>query len=125
MNADDLATALTTGASGWLVLSIAAVAADPVGVHAVMHFARPYVVRFLQTPDPAVRRRRLVAELRADPGRRCWSSRSASALIFLFPTCTSGGPADHGPAGDGRPVLGPVREAPPGLRRRRRRLSGS
>ena len=25
MNADDLATALTTGASGWLVLSVAAV----------------------------------------------------------------------------------------------------
>ena len=34
MSADDLAAALTTGASGWLVLSIAAILPDPVGVHA-------------------------------------------------------------------------------------------
>ena len=50
MNADDLATALTTGASGWLVLSVAAVAADPVGVHA-RHALRAAVC----DPVPAAR----------------------------------------------------------------------
>ena len=48
MNADDLATALTTGASGWLVLSIAAVLPILWAFTLAMHFARPYVVRFLQ-----------------------------------------------------------------------------
>ena len=49
MNADDLATALTTGAQGWMVLSIAAVLPMLWSFTLVMHFARPYVVRFLQT----------------------------------------------------------------------------
>jgi hypothetical protein len=49
LNADDLATALTTGAAGWLVLSIAAVLPILWSFTLVMHFARPYVVRFLQT----------------------------------------------------------------------------
>ena len=48
MSADDLATALTTGASGWLVLSIAAVLPILWAFTLAMHFARPYVVRFLQ-----------------------------------------------------------------------------
>jgi hypothetical protein len=47
MNADDLATALTTGASGWLVLSVAAVLPILWAFTLVLHFARPYVVRFL------------------------------------------------------------------------------
>ena len=48
MNADDLATALTTGASGWLVLSVAAVLPILWAFTLSMHFARPYVLRFLQ-----------------------------------------------------------------------------
>lgn len=48
MNADDLAAALTTGASGWLVLSIAAVLPILWAFTLAMHFARPYVVRFLR-----------------------------------------------------------------------------
>jgi hypothetical protein len=47
MNADDLATALTTGASGWLVLSVAAVLPILWSFTLVLHFARPYVIRFL------------------------------------------------------------------------------
>ena len=49
MNADDLATALTTGASGWLVLSVAAVLPILWAFTLVLHFARPYVLRFLRT----------------------------------------------------------------------------
>lgn len=49
LNADELATSLTTGAAGWLVLSIAAVLPILWSFTLVMHFARPYVVRFLQT----------------------------------------------------------------------------
>lgn len=48
LNADDLATALTTGGAGWMVLSIAAVLPILWSFTLVMHFARPYVVRFLQ-----------------------------------------------------------------------------
>jgi hypothetical protein len=48
MNADDLAAALTSGASGWLVLSIAAVLPILWAFTLSMHFARPYIVRFLQ-----------------------------------------------------------------------------
>jgi hypothetical protein len=49
MSADDLATALTTGGSGWLVLSLAAVLPILWTFALIMHFARPYVVRFLQS----------------------------------------------------------------------------
>jgi hypothetical protein len=49
MNADDLATALVNGASGWLVLSVAAVLPMIWTFTLVMHFARPTVVRFLQS----------------------------------------------------------------------------
>ncbi len=49
LNADDLATALTTGASGWLVLSTAAVLPILWTFVLVLHFARPYVIRFLRT----------------------------------------------------------------------------
>jgi hypothetical protein len=49
MSADDLATALTTGGSGWLVLSLAAVLPILWTFALIMHFARPYVLRFLQS----------------------------------------------------------------------------
>jgi hypothetical protein len=49
MNADDLAEALTNGASGWLVLSVAAVLPMIWTFTLVMHFARPTVIRFLQS----------------------------------------------------------------------------
>jgi hypothetical protein len=49
LNADDLATALTNGAAGWLVLSVAAVLPMIWTFTLVMHFARPTVMRFLQS----------------------------------------------------------------------------
>ena len=49
MNADELAEALVTGASGWLVLSVAAVLPMVWTFTLVMHFARPTVIRFLQS----------------------------------------------------------------------------
>ncbi len=49
MSADDLATALTHGGSGWLVLSLAAVLPILWAFTLALHFARPYVIRFLQT----------------------------------------------------------------------------
>ncbi len=48
LNADDLATALTSGGAGWMVLSVAAVLPILWSFTLVMHFARPYVIRFLQ-----------------------------------------------------------------------------
>ncbi len=49
MSADDLATALTSGGAGWLVLSLAAVLPILWAFALMMHFARPYVLRFLQS----------------------------------------------------------------------------
>ena len=49
INADQLATALTTGASGWMVLSVAAVLPILWAFALSMHFGRPYVLRFLRT----------------------------------------------------------------------------
>lgn len=49
MSADDLATALTHGGAGWLVFSLAAVLPILWAFTLSVHFARPYVVRFLQT----------------------------------------------------------------------------
>lgn len=49
LNADDLAAALTSGGEGWLVLSIAAVLPILWSFTLVLHFARPYVIRFLQS----------------------------------------------------------------------------
>ena len=49
MSADELADALTSGASGWLVLSVAAVLPILWAFTLVLHFARPYVLRFLGT----------------------------------------------------------------------------
>jgi hypothetical protein len=49
LSADDLAAALTSGAQGWLVLSVAAVLPILWSFTLVLHFARPYVLRFLQT----------------------------------------------------------------------------
>jgi hypothetical protein len=48
LNADDLATALTNGASGWMVLSVAAILPILWAFTLSLHFSRPYVVRFLQ-----------------------------------------------------------------------------
>jgi hypothetical protein len=47
MSADDLATALTAGGSAWMVLSIAAVLPILWAFTLILHFARPYIVRFL------------------------------------------------------------------------------
>jgi hypothetical protein len=49
LSADDLATALSSGAEGWLVLSVAAVLPILWSFTLVLHFARPYVLRFLRT----------------------------------------------------------------------------
>jgi hypothetical protein len=49
MSADDLATALTTGASGWMVLSLSAVLPILWAFALAIHFGRPYVLRFLRT----------------------------------------------------------------------------
>jgi hypothetical protein len=49
MSADDLATALTSGGAGWMVLSLAAILPILWSFALIMHFARPYVIRFLQT----------------------------------------------------------------------------
>jgi hypothetical protein len=49
MTGDELASALTSGGSAWLVLSIAAILPILWSFAMVMHFARPYVIRFLQT----------------------------------------------------------------------------
>jgi hypothetical protein len=49
MSADDLATALTTGGAGWLVLSLAAILPILWAFAMTMHFARPYILHFLGT----------------------------------------------------------------------------
>ena len=49
MSGDDLATALTTGGAAWMVLSISAVLPILWAFTLVLHFARPYIVRFLGT----------------------------------------------------------------------------
>jgi len=47
LSADDLATALTNGGAGWLVLSLAAILPILWAFAMIMHFARPYILRFL------------------------------------------------------------------------------
>jgi hypothetical protein len=49
LSADDLASALTNGGAGWLVLSLAAILPILWAFAMAMHFARPYVLRFLGT----------------------------------------------------------------------------
>jgi hypothetical protein len=49
LSGDDLAAALTSGAAGWMVLSVAAVLPILWAFVLTMHFARPYVIRFLRT----------------------------------------------------------------------------
>jgi hypothetical protein len=48
MTADELAAQLTSGGAGWLVFSLAAVLPILWAFTLTVHFARPYVVRFLQ-----------------------------------------------------------------------------
>ena len=49
LSGDDLATAITNGGSNWMILSVAAVLPIIWGFTLALHFARPYVLRFLQT----------------------------------------------------------------------------
>jgi hypothetical protein len=49
MTGDELAQALTDGAAAWLVLSVAAILPILWAFTLVMHFARPAVIRFLQS----------------------------------------------------------------------------
>ncbi len=49
LSADDLASALTHGAAGWMVLSVAAVLPILWAFALSMFFGRPYVIRFLRT----------------------------------------------------------------------------
>jgi hypothetical protein len=49
LSGDDLAAALSAGGEGWLVLSVAAILPILWSFTLVLHFARPYVLRFLQT----------------------------------------------------------------------------
>lgn len=49
LSADDLASALTSGGAGWLVLSLAAILPILWAFAMTMHFARPYILRFLGT----------------------------------------------------------------------------
>jgi hypothetical protein len=49
LSGDELAAALTSGAAGWLVLSVSAILPILWAFVLVMHFARPYVIRFLRT----------------------------------------------------------------------------
>jgi len=49
LSADDLASALTHGAAGWMVLSVAAVLPILWAFALGVFFARPYVLRFLRT----------------------------------------------------------------------------
>jgi hypothetical protein len=48
LNADDLATTLTSGGAGWMVLSVAAVLPILWSFTLILHFARPYIIRFLR-----------------------------------------------------------------------------
>ena len=48
LSGDDLATAITQGGSDWMVLSVAAVLPIIWAFTLSLHFARPYVLRFLQ-----------------------------------------------------------------------------
>jgi len=49
LSGDDLATAITNGGSSWMVLSVAAVLPIIWAFTLSLHFARPYVLRFLQS----------------------------------------------------------------------------
>jgi hypothetical protein len=49
LSGDDLATAITNGGSNWMVLSVAAVLPIIWAFTLSLHFARPYVLRFLQS----------------------------------------------------------------------------
>jgi hypothetical protein len=48
LSGDDLAAAITNGGSNWMVLSVAAVLPIIWAFTLALHFARPYVLRFLQ-----------------------------------------------------------------------------
>ncbi len=48
LNADHLATTLTSGGAGWMVLSVAAVLPILWSFTLILHFARPYIIRFLR-----------------------------------------------------------------------------
>ena len=106
MSADDLATALTSGGAGWLVLSLAAVLPILWAFAMIMHFARPYVIRFLAVAHPALRRRRLVAVVRAHPRRAPDDRPRAERRLPHAQPVHRARPAAHGAAGDGGPAAG-------------------
>ena len=106
-----------------MVLSVAAVLPILWAFTLSLHFARPYVLRFLQ---------KLTLRFGGDVW---WLSyvltRDALlvitlclSVVFLFPNVylRGDGPADHGPARDARPVLGDARQAAPRPGRRPGRL---
>ena len=118
MNADDLATALTTGASGWMVLSVAAVLPILWAFTLSLHFARPYVLRFLQSLTLRFGGDVWWLTLRPLPGR---PPRHHPRPVHGVPDAEPvprARPADHGAARDARPVLGDGREAAPRRGRR-------
>jgi hypothetical protein len=49
LSGDDLATAIASGGSNWMILSVAAVLPILWAFTLALHFARPYVLRFLQS----------------------------------------------------------------------------
>ena len=49
LSGDDLAAAITNGGSNWMILSVAAVLPIIWAFTLSLHFARPYVLRFLQS----------------------------------------------------------------------------
>jgi len=49
LSGDDLATAIASGGSNWMILSVAAVLPIIWAFTLSLHFARPYVLRFLQS----------------------------------------------------------------------------
>ena len=107
MSADDFTTALVTNGQAWLVLSLAAILPILWAFALIMHFGRPYVIRFLQT-------------LTLRFGGDVWwlgyvLIRDGLMVITLGPEPAvplprplhRPGPAAHGATRDGRPASGP------------------
>ena len=113
MSADDLANALVSGGSAWLVFSLAAVLPILWTFTMIVWFARPYVLRFLGRPDPALRRRRVVALVRAHARRAARRDPGPQRRLPHAEPVPRARPAAHRTARGGAPVLGPRREADP------------
>ena len=97
--ADDLATALTTGGADWMVLSVAAVLPILWAFTLSLHFARPYVLRFLQ---------KLTLRFGGDVW---WLSYVLTRDALLVITLVLSHDLPHAqrlPAGDGLPITAPL-----------------